>query len=165
MKRKTKSWEKVCEPFTLVFVIIIFTCLYISAISYGYAVQQNELRTIKAKYEGLLSQDNISLFKPSLKEILDFLQQDDTDKHEFIKDIYDCEYFTKDLIKNATKKGIKAYSVIIKWELSYTGHNIVGFETEEGMIFVEPQNDKLLEVYPGAVINQRTVSDYHVCRP
>jgi len=159
-------WINEGFPTLLVIFLIFGLIYYVGFLSYGVAVKENYLRTVESKLEGLMQQNNTTVVsKPFLREVVSFMQSDSTDSHKYIKNRYDCENFTCDVIKNASRAGLEAYSVIIRWEGEWIGHNIVGFETSDyGMIFFEPQDDTFLDVYPGAEINGKTVSDYHVCK-
>lgn len=163
-KKKYLKWANDSFPALFMLFLVIGLIYYIGFISYGVAVKENYLRTVESKLEGLMQQNNSTVVeKPTLREVISFMQKDSTDSHEYSYMEYDCEDFTSDLIKNASRAGLNAHSVVIRWQGEYMGHNVVGFETSDyGMVFFEPQDDTLLEIYPGAEILGKTVADYHV---
>lgn len=166
-KDKYRSWEKTFAPIVFIIILIVGMIYYVGFLSYGLNVKDNHLRSVESKLEGLMQQNNSTVLvdKPSFREVISFVQSDNTNNHMYIKDRYDCENFTMDTICNASRAGINAYSVCIRWKGEFVGHNVVGFDTcDMGMVFFEPQDDSFLEVYPGARIDGKVVSDYHVCR-
>lgn len=148
------------------FIAVLVTLFaVIGFFSYQTAVYNNHIESSSAKVEGLKQQGNKTLVKPFLEEVLVFLSSDRTDEHEFQEDSFDCEYFTRMLIKNASRNGLDAYSVIIKWEDMFLGHNIVGFDTRDaGMVFVEPQSDEVIDISPGSEYLGKIIQEYHVCK-
>ncbi len=80
---------------------------------------------------------------PSYNDIKEFVERDQTDKHEYIPGIYVCHNFAVDVIKNADKENIHAGYVTLYYN-STPIHAIVAFKTsDKGLIFLEPQCDVL----------------------
>ena len=90
----------------------------------------------------------VELRKPTYKELREFLAQDKTDSNPFIRGEYVCFDFAAELNNNAEANGNRAAYVRIhskEW-----GHAVVAFETvDRGLIFVEPQSDKDVELVIG----------------
>ena len=56
--------------------------------------------------------------------------------------------------------GIKCYVVVMEYESSNIGHAIVAFDTtDHGRIFIEPQNDKIMNVEIGELYGEKIVED------
>lgn len=89
---------------------------------------------------------------PTYQEARDFLVRDTTDKKYYpVGSDYDCENFASDVCNNAEAEGIRAAVVFIDYKNSDSGHVVVAFETtDEGLIFIEPQSDKKVELEIGS---------------
>ncbi len=84
---------------------------------------------------------------PTYREMLDFIAEDQTDKNEY-SETYRCFHFTADVKQNAFKAGYRCGFVYI--EFTFGSHAIVCFNTtDRGIIFIEPQNDEIVEVVVG----------------
>lgn len=84
---------------------------------------------------------------PTYFEALQFIQTDQTDKHEYTEN-YTCFNFAADFKSNAFKAGYRCGFVYI--EFSDGAHAIVCFNTtDKGIIFIEPQDDNIVEVKMG----------------
>jgi len=80
----------------------------------------------------------------SKEEVLEFLRKDDTDSYMWTED-FDCTQFANRLVQNALEEGMLACVVEIDFP-DGTGHDIVVFNTTEGLLYIEPQTDEI--VYP-----------------
>ncbi len=91
-----------------------------------------------------------TLHNPSYKELKEFLAKDKTNFNRYIKGKYVCLEFARDLNNNAEKQGIRAGVVFLKTKESpngeVSGHFINCFQTDKGLIYIEPQNDKEVRV-------------------
>jgi hypothetical protein len=84
---------------------------------------------------------------PTYNETVAFLESDDTDQNEYTLD-YVCYDFTADLIRNAAQLGYRCGFVYI--EFSTSAHAIACFDTTDaGLIFIEPQNDEIVDIAVG----------------
>ena len=84
---------------------------------------------------------------PTFSEVLQFLKDDKTDKNEY-SESYTCWDFAADVKNNAFKAGYRCGLVYIEFE--HSAHAIVCFNTtDKGLIFVEPQYDKIVKVEIG----------------
>lgn len=90
----------------------------------------------------------VELRNPTYSELGEFLTNDKTDFNSYIKGKYVSFNFAADLNNNAEANGIRAAYVRIRsgeWE-----HAIVAFETtDKGLIFIEPQSDREVELVVG----------------
>ena len=85
---------------------------------------------------------------PTYSELMRFLRQDKTDENDYVEGVYTCTNFAADLDNNAEAKGFRAAYVYIEYRDG--AHAIVAFETvDEGLKFIEPRFDKVVEVRMG----------------
>ena len=67
-----------------------------------------------------------------------FISQDQTDKNTYIKDIYDCSEFSRDVHNNAEAAGIQGAVVQVKFRNESIGHALNAFlTTDRGLVFVD----------------------------
>ncbi len=84
---------------------------------------------------------------PTYDEAIAFIESDETDQNEYTPD-YVCYDFTADFSSNATQEGYRCGFVYIEFVSS--AHAIACFNTTDmGLIFVEPQNDEIVDVAVG----------------
>jgi hypothetical protein len=90
-----------------------------------------------------------ALHNPTYQEMKTFLAQDTTNLETYIEDEYVCVDFAAALNNNAEAEGIRCATVDIFHPGGY-GHTIVAFETtDKGLIFIEPQFDREVELVIG----------------
>ena len=93
---------------------------------------------------------------PTYKEALDFILRDQTDKHEYNEENYTCLNFAADFKNNAFKAGYRCGFVYIEFPEEHA-HAIVCFNTtDRGLIFIEPQDDSIVELKVGRHYWSRT---------
>jgi len=81
--------------------------------------------------------DNPTATNPTWSQLMDFLSQDQTEKHTYIKDVYDCSQFSRDVHNNAEAAGIRAAEVQIKFGNESIGHALNAFlTTDYGLVYV-----------------------------
>jgi len=95
---------------------------------------------------------------PTYSEVLEFLLYDKTDDNEYIEARYTCVEFAADVNNNAFKSGYRCGFVMI--DFPEGAHTIVCFNTTDGMIFVEPQDDRIVKLIVGQPYYDRT---YYIC--
>ena len=78
---------------------------------------------------------------PTVREIKEFLKEDDTDKHEWSEE-YDCTEFSNEIVRKLKERGI--FSCVAEINYDEFAHNIVAVETTEGLIYIEPQDDTII---------------------
>ena len=84
---------------------------------------------------------------PTYQEALQFIALDQTNKNEY-SETYTCFHFTADFEKNAFEARYRCGFVYI--EFPDGAHAIVCFNTtDHGLIFIEPQDDKIVTVNIG----------------
>lgn len=95
----------------------------------------------------------LSLFSKTSADVLDFVLVDQTNTIPYSSS-FNCVQFSETLIENAEKEGFKAEPVMVGWwqDGQLILHEFVAFETKDGTIWIEPQND-----------NQYIVSEQSLC--
>jgi len=107
---------------------------------YGYGYVQGADDLIESGYY---------FIDPTYDEAIAFIHSDETDENEYTPD-YVCYDFTADFINNAAQEGYRCGFVYI--EFANSAHAIACFNTtDSGLIFVEPQNDELVDVGVGEI--------------
>lgn len=128
----------------------------------AYNIQYNKSYTesyAKGNEEGSLSgleQGNIdglktivSLHDPTYQELMTFLTADPTDQNAYDAIKYNCFDYSADLDNDAERAGINAGFVIITFPQE-PGHAITVFQTtDRGLVFIEPQNDSVVNLVKG----------------
>jgi hypothetical protein len=77
-------------------------------------------------------------------EVVTFLRTDQTDKNEYVEQVFDCVTFTKLVKEDANGEGIKCAFVImdLSGAKKNTSHAINAFETtDRGIVYFDPQTD------------------------
>jgi len=97
----------------------------------------------------------------TLEEVRSFLEEDRIDGRTFLPNVYDCKHFSADLWRSAYLKGFEASMVLYLRERSEADRNlaktfygvenpfhlVVAFLLTDGTwLYIEPQNDKILEI-------------------
>ncbi len=81
--------------------------------------------------------DNSAATNPTWSELMDFLSQDQTEKHTYIRDVYDCSQFSRDVHNNAEAAGIRVAEVQVWFKNEDTGHALNAFlTTDYGLVYV-----------------------------
>jgi hypothetical protein len=89
-----------------------------------------------------------NMHNPTYQEMTEFLAGDKSNDIPYNKDSYICTDYTTQLNNNAEKQGLRCAAVYIIYP--ETGHSIIGFDTtDRGMIFIEPQYDKEVNLEAG----------------
>jgi len=82
--------------------------------------------------------DNPEATNPTWSQLMTFLSQDQTEKHIYIKDKYDCSQFSRDVHNNAEAAGIRAAEVQIEFRGEFAGHALNAFlTTDRGLAYVD----------------------------
>jgi flagellar basal body-associated protein FliL len=90
-----------------------------------------------------------ALQNPTYQEMQTFLAQDTTNSKTYAEDEYVCVDFAAAVNNNAEAEGIRCAMVDIFHPEGF-GHTIVAFETtDRGLIFIEPQFDREVELTIG----------------
>jgi hypothetical protein len=111
----------------------------------------------EAGYKPTVEQETSSgyaIHNPTYQEMKTFLAQDTTDSKTYAEDQYVCVDFSAAVNNNAEKNGIRCAIVDIFHPEGY-GHTIVAFETtDKGLIFIEPQFDREVQLIVGKSYSQ-----------
>jgi uncharacterized protein (DUF3084 family) len=82
--------------------------------------------------------DNPAAVNPSLSELRAFLAEDLTEQHEYLRDVYDCSQFSRDVHNNAEAAGIQAAEVQLWFKNADAGHALNAFiTTDYGLVYVD----------------------------
>jgi peptidoglycan hydrolase CwlO-like protein len=81
--------------------------------------------------------DNPSATNPTWSKLMSFLYSDKTEKNTYIKDMYDCSDFSRDVHNNAEAAGIRAAVVHIDYKYKEVGHALNAFLTTAGLVYVD----------------------------
>jgi hypothetical protein len=82
--------------------------------------------------------DNPKATNPTWSQLLNFLSQDQTEKHTYIANVYDCSQFSRDLHNNAETAGIRAAEVQVWFVNDKVGHALDAFlTTDYGLVYVD----------------------------
>ncbi len=85
---------------------------------------------------------------PTYLEALEFIESDQTDRNQYSEGKYTCVDFAIDFENNAFESGYKCGFVLVLF--ARTSHALNCFNTtDNGLIFVEPQEDKIVKVTVG----------------
>lgn len=85
---------------------------------------------------------------PTYDQVISFLAEDNTDNLTF-SSRFNCVDFSTRLVANAHAKGFVCYGVVLNFLSPCGDHVIVAFDTDRGIIFVDPQSDKVVPVEVG----------------
>lgn len=82
--------------------------------------------------------DNPQAHNPTWNELMSFLAADKTEQHEYIRDVYDCSQFSRDVHNNAEAAGIRAAEVQVRFTNQVEGHALDAFiTTDYGLVYVD----------------------------
>ena len=99
------------------------------------------LSTSKDRY-GVPLIDNPTATNPTWSQLKTFLSQDQTEKHTYIKDVYDCTEFSRDVHNNAEAAGIRVAVVHVDFKNEIVGHALNAFLTSDyGLVYVDCTED------------------------
>ncbi len=81
--------------------------------------------------------DNPTATNPTWSQLMGFLSQDQTEKHTYISDVYDCSQFSRDVHNNAEAAGIRAAEVHVEFRNEVKSHALNAFlTTDYGLVYV-----------------------------
>lgn len=82
--------------------------------------------------------DNPGATNPTWGQLMTFLFQDQTETHTYIKDVYDCSQFSRDVHNNAEAAGIRAAEVLVQFKNEIAGHALNAFlTTDYGLVYID----------------------------
>lgn len=97
--------------------------------------------------------------KISVKEVREFLAEDDTDlQKQYYSDPHACFWFSYHLILTGKMKGLNfdLTSIVFRrhtednCSYQYYPHDIVSIDTKNGYIYIEPQDDRVVPLTKGS---------------
>lgn len=111
-----------------------------------YNRQNNETTKFQAKF---YTTEQTRFKNPYLLGVKMFLANIRTWRNQYMENEYVCIDFAKEVVQRATECEIRCGLVIINFNNSNVGHAIVAFETDYGLIFIEPQSGNEEDVIIG----------------
>jgi hypothetical protein len=117
-----------------------------------------------AKLEGMDGEPIVLLNKPEARdvawqELMQFLQDDQTDKIRYVDGIFVCGEFAETLHNNAEIAGIRAAFVSVDFQFDSSGHAVNAFQTEDrGLVYIDDTGfdtsipcklDKIVDIVKG----------------
>lgn len=82
--------------------------------------------------------DNPEAQNPTWEELISFLAEDRTEQNDYIKNVYDCSQFSRDVHNNAEAAGIRSAEVQVRFKYETTGHALNAFlTTDYGLVYVD----------------------------
>jgi hypothetical protein len=96
--------------------------------------------------------DNPEATNPTMNKLIDFLNKDQTEKHQYILGKYDCSQFSRDIHNHAEAAGIRAAEVQVNFKGEMVGHALNAFLTTDcGLVYVDctQEPDKIARVKVG----------------
>lgn len=89
------------------------------------------------------------LSNPLLLSVKMFLADIRSWRRQYKESEYVCADFAREVYDAATERGIRCGHVVIGFEKSEVGHAVVAFETDYGLMFIEPQDGETIDVSVG----------------
>lgn len=82
--------------------------------------------------------DNPTAKNPTWSQLRTFLSQDQTEKHAYIENVYDCTEYSRDVHNKAEAAGIRAAIVHTNFRSELVGHALNAFlTTDYGLVYVD----------------------------
>jgi len=101
---------------------------------------EDELQSTELRLSAMQT-DMLHLHNPTFEEVISFLTEDKTDSNEYVKDMYVCSHFARDVNNNADSQGIRCAYVDVRYPK--TAHAIIAFNTtDEGLVYFDPVSDE-----------------------
>jgi hypothetical protein len=165
MRKKIKFLKEHILLIIVLFVFLISASYSISIIITNQQeinLKNNQLESIKTQINDynqqtentinkidILKNQTTQLKDPTYKEALSFILNDTTNENVYNDTKYNCVHFSADVNNNADKEGLRCAYVEIILEYNYP-HAIIAFNTtDEGLVFFEPQLDKIVDMRIG----------------
>ncbi len=86
----------------------------------------------------------VELRNPTWVELKDLLSDDQTDKEVYNAEKFNCAFFALMLRDAIRDQGLRSAYVNVEYVNQNTGHALNAFETDQGLVFIEPQSDHVI---------------------
>jgi len=97
----------------------------------------------------------------TFERVTQFVEDDPTDK-EVYQEGMNCVDFAVSVVREAHWKGVGSDIVKLTYD-DYSAHAVLCFPTvDEGLVFVDPQTDKIIYPERGKVYNGKRIVDMHI---
>lgn len=137
---KTKLFIPIVATILIIFIVIIAQNT-IDGLVHKNKDLQVQVLIYNAQIEQLFKHYNHTIHDPTYAEMTLFLERDDTNKTEYAEE-WNCINFSISLIANATLQGIRCGFVTLDFDQIL--HAVVAFDTDRGMIYIDPQDDTVV---------------------
>jgi len=111
--------------------------------------------------EGVLSSGSSSqatqLKNPTFQELRDFILRDPTNRNKFVLNQYECRHFATDVNNNAETEGLRCAFVLLCYDRGQ--HAVVAFETDRGLVYIEPQTDAAIHPEVGGEYQGKEIKE------
>jgi len=153
---------KTCFCFSLLMIVILM--IISTSIIIKLRDDNQDKNILLDVYKAHVRNVDLNCTDPTFMEMFKFLIYDETDSHPYIKDEFTCSDFTAKLIINASLSfNIRSGHVTLTYEGEGSRHAMVAFNTtDEGLIFVEPQSDRIVDVFVGCENHDRIVKEIYI---
>lgn len=94
-------------------------------------------------------------YLPSLQDIFDFLDGDETDKEHYVSEFHDCDDFSFRLMGQFHVKPWSAVPIAIVWSGTHAYNLVV--VTTEGVFLIEPQTDAVFRPDGGSAYKSELI--------
>lgn len=120
-----------------------------------------ESNQCKASLNHLLYNSSLISTKTNYEDVMKFARNDDTKYYEWTNE-YDCKSFTEDFIKNSISNGL--YSCFARMHFTNGDwHAIAQYNTNRGIIYIEPQSGEQINLKEGMNYAEHTVDFWTDC--
>jgi hypothetical protein len=116
----------------------------IRAIEYDISEELTGLNIINSEINKLQSGKKYNLHDPTSGEVRLFIRRDKTDEKPYDDETFNCANYAQEVNNNAEAEGIRCAYVSLDFKHGGPLHALVAFNTtDKGIIFYEPQLDKI----------------------
>lgn len=93
---------------------------------------------LKATNSRITLERNPDATYPTWQQLMDFLENDDTDNNAYIPGIFECGDFAELLFNNAESSGIRATFVVVYFLDAFSSHALNAFKTtDKGLVYID----------------------------
>jgi hypothetical protein len=124
----------------------------------GYALGETSGYT--QGYQSGWTATGFNIKDPTYQQMLTFIQTDTTNLKTYVDGTYVCHDYTSDVKRNAFNVGYRCFFVYVELgdATINPSHALVAFNTtDRGIIYIEPQSDKIMDVKIGQPYWDRTI--------
>lgn len=115
---------------------------------HAYGISPNELKRLSDffKEAPTVEETPPEFTNPMLLSVKMFLADARSWRRSYKEGEYVCSDFTQEVVDAATERGMRCGYAVLRFKDSPIGHAITAFDTDYGLIFIEPQSGEQLEI-------------------